>query len=222
MAAQIDRIKTLLGQGLSNEVVASAVGCTPSYISQLLSDEAFMEEVSIARTVSLSARTERDNTIDSIEDSLLTRLKDSIEQNMIYKPGDLLKAFQVLNAAKRRGAQAVGHASTAGNTVVNIQLPTQVLQKFVLSETKEVVEIDGQTLVSMNAGNLLNHLKETSGDAAKYEKLENHLPAVGALGVKHDRGKQYVRPNMEGEFGGRKADYKDSSGYVFDMEKEVG
>lgn len=178
MATDRKQIQELLGSGLSNAVVASAVGVSDSYISQLMADETFAAAVVAARTLSLTANSARDKSIDSLEDSLLDKLKDVIETNQIYKPQDILRAFAVVNIAKRRGVAA--HESLVINqTVVNLTIPEKVIRTFTTNTQGEVVDVEGQTLVTMPAHTLLKKLVESKGDkGAVYEKISRHIPAA--------------------------------------------
>ena len=70
-----DKILKLLGQGLTPQLVATAVGCEPSYVSQLLSEEAFALEVAQARCANLEEATDRDKKYDKLEDAFLQKLE---------------------------------------------------------------------------------------------------------------------------------------------------
>ena len=50
----------LLGKGIANEIVASALGVTPARITQLLADENFAAEVQKRRFLNLQKNTMRD------------------------------------------------------------------------------------------------------------------------------------------------------------------
>jgi len=174
-----DKIRDLLGTGLNNEVVASAVGCAPAYISQLMADENFASEVVALRTNSLTENSERDSNINKIEDSLIIRLKDLLDTEQIYKPNDVLRAFAVCNAAKRRGVAASGNLPIQ-QKIVNLTIPVQVVTTFTTNTKGEVVDVEGQTLVTMPAHTLLKKLVEAKGGehGAVYEKISRHLPAT--------------------------------------------
>jgi len=181
MAISKDQIRDLLGSGLSNDIVATAVGCDPSYISQLLSDPEFADAVTTLRMQSLTAANKRDATVDGIEDKILKRLDDAVSSNLIYKPQDLLRAFQVVNAAKRRGVPAHENV-TINNKIVNLNIPTKVIQNFTIDARGEVVEVEGQTMVTMPAHQLLNSLASEKGnDGDKYRKVAAYLPGAGAI-----------------------------------------
>jgi hypothetical protein len=178
MAVNKEKIKQLLGTGLSNEIVASAVGCDQSYISQLLADEQFAAEVTALRVVALTANSERDKNIDSIEDRLIGKLSEAVDMGLIYKPGDVLRSFAVVNAAKRRGV-AAHEGAKVREAVVTLTIPTVVINQFVTNTLGEVIEVDGQTLVTKPSSELLKELAGKGGDnAGKYEKVSRYLPGA--------------------------------------------
>ena len=174
-----ERAKKLLGSGVQAEIVAATLGCEPSYISQLLSDDHFREEVIALRMATLTAATERDSAIDDIEDHLLEKIKESIDY--IVKPRELLSAFNIINAAKRRGV-GVGQNTVQNNVVVQLTLPTVIQNKFVTNSQGEVIEVDGKTTVTMPPAQLLKQLAEqkenTDGIKAKeLRDLAQRLPS---------------------------------------------
>jgi hypothetical protein len=177
MAISKDRVKELLGTGLGPEVVASAVGCDISYISQLLADENFASEVSGLRTIALTQHTRRDATINGIEDKLLAQLDEMVSERAFYKPRDVLSAMAIVNKAVRRGAAPVQSGTTINN-VIHLSLPSAVVRKFATNRNGEVVEVEGQTLVTMPAHQLLKELASKGGDnAAQYQESLRYLPS---------------------------------------------
>lgn len=150
------RILELLGSGLSAEVVASAVGVTPAYVSQLLSEQNFAEEVTKRRFANLQAATKRDATYDELEDALIAKMQDLLP--MMFKPQEVLRAIAVINGAKRRGAGAPEHTQI-NNTVVNLTLPAPILQQFITNANNQVIEVGNQTLVTMPSHQLLTQIK---------------------------------------------------------------
>lgn len=175
MASSTDRIKTLLGNGMSNDVVANAVGVSPSYISQLMSDEQFHRDVVDLRVKNHSQVTERDRSWDGIEDSLLTKLTEIIPY--MTRPNDILNALKTANAAKRRSVQSQeAMAQTA--QVVTLNMPVKVIHNYVTNSRNEVVEVDGQTLVTMPAAVLMQKLLEARPESKSYEQVRKliHTP----------------------------------------------
>lgn len=175
MALDKDQIIALLGDGLADNVVANAIGCEPGYISQIWADDGNREKILALRTKNLRAATDRDRNIDTIEDKLIDKVNEAVDNNLIFKPAELLRAFAMVNAAKRRGVQAdvQAHAPT---TVVQLTLPVQVVQKFIISKDNEVVALENQTLIPMPANQLLTALAGRDGDSnERYGKVQRFL-----------------------------------------------
>ena len=147
------KILQMLGNGLSNDIVATAAGVSVSYISQLLSEESFAMQVTQKRFDNLQANTIRDNQYDDIEDKLIEKMRDLLP--MMYRPMEVLRAIQVINAAKRRGASAPEQV-TINNTVINLNIPRHQMQRFTKSIDGQVVQAGDQTLVTMSSNNLLS------------------------------------------------------------------
>ena len=146
-----DRALSLLGQGLGPEVVAAAVGVSTSRISQLLSTPEFASKVAELRYESLAKHNQRDSAYDRMEDSLLEKLKDCLP--FMMRPMEILKAIQVINAAKRRGSSAP-ESITSQQTVVQLVMPTQILQSFTTNINNQVIKAGQQDLVTVQSSNM--------------------------------------------------------------------
>ena len=158
-----ERALQLLGSGVPAESVASALGVTASYISQLLSEPEFKEAVSELRFTSLQRHNERDLKLDSLEDQLITKLENSLAY--CCKPMELVKAFQVVNGAKRRGSSMPDHITNTQN-IVQLILPIQVINKFTTNTQNQVVCAGDQELLTIQSGTLLREIKESQNEPA--------------------------------------------------------
>lgn len=180
LTAAESRALSLLGQGLIPEQVAGACGLSPSRISQLLSDEEFAASVAEARFKNLSKHNERDNAYDSLEDELLEKMRDCIP--LMVRPGEILKAIQVINAAKRRGQ--LSNSGEQHHQVINLILPTQILTQFQLNAANQVVSLQDssggkeQPLVTIQSGTLL-------AKAKSLEEKRNVLTSSNANRIAH-------------------------------------
>lgn len=188
MSLDKEQIKSLLGTGLSNEVVASAVGCDPSYITQLMSDSQFSQEVVVMRAAALTANSKRDRKIDAVEDTLIAKFEEVLP--MVYKPTDVLRAMSVVNNMKRRGVPA-NEALTINNRIVNLNMPVQIIQNFTKNSNGEVIEVEGKTLVTMPSQTLLSTLASSRGEATeengqqnKFAKVSRYLPSAAVDQIK--------------------------------------
>lgn len=166
------RALDLLGQGIVPEQVAFASGLSASRISQLLSQEQFAARVAELRFESLSKHNERDNAYDSLEDSLLEKMKDCLP--LMVRPQEILKAISVINAAKRRGSSAP-QSLTNQQTIVNLILPQQILTQFTLNQANQVVQAGEQPLVTIQSGTLLNQHKQRQAELAKPKEITDVL-----------------------------------------------
>ena len=151
------RALELLGSGVGSEAVAAAVGVTPGYISQLLSNEDFAAAVSSRRCDSLAANN------DSIEDKLLVKLEKSLP--LMIRPMEITKALHAVNSCKRRG-QASTDTTPNKQVIVQLVVPTQIAQKFTTNVNNQVVKAGDQELLTISSAVLL---KQTEA------KLEQEL-----------------------------------------------
>lgn len=150
------RALTLLGQGIPPSVVAASLGVTESRISQLVSDPEFAAQVAELRFSNLQKHNERDNRYDTLEDKLLSKIEDLLP--LMMKPMEVLRAIQTINSAKRRGASAPD-SITQQQTIINLTIPTQIIQKFKTNAQNHVVQAGEQTLLTLQSSTLLNKVK---------------------------------------------------------------
>jgi len=153
---------TLLGQGLPAVAVAAALGVTESRISQLVSDPSFSAQVAELRFANLSKHSSRDAEYDSLEDQLLEKMKDLLP--LMYKPMEVLKAISVINAAKRRGASAP-ETLTSQSSVVQLIMPTQILQQFTTNIHNQVIKTGETDLVTIQSSAMKKLLNESHNGA---------------------------------------------------------
>jgi transcriptional regulator with XRE-family HTH domain len=157
-----EQIISLLGEGLSTTQVATAVGCDPSYVSQILNDEASHQEVMALRAENFAKYVTHDNNIVSAEEAALKKVQDLV--GFISKPSEAAKVFGILNAAKKRTQESAQNA-TAPATIVNITLPQQAAVAFTVNTEKQVVEIEGRNMATLPAKNLVQRLQQKQAAA---------------------------------------------------------
>ena len=151
------RALTLLGQGFAPEMVATAVGVSASRISQLLSQDEFAQQVAELRYKQLASHTERDSKYDTLEDQILDKLKQSLSR--VFDPMKLAKLLSVVNSAKRRGAAAPEHL-TSQQAVVQLNMPTQIIQQFTTNSANQVVKAGQQDLITVQSANMTKLLQQ--------------------------------------------------------------
>lgn len=162
-----NRILQLLATNTPNHLVAASCGVTDSYVSQLLADPAFAEQVAEARVQALTLVTERDNKYGDLEDKLLEKLETSV--GMMFRPAEILAALKIVNAAVRRGAPQQAAVSNNARMVL-LDLPPGVVARIQLSNQSEVVEVNGRSMATMSASHLMK-------EVATYEQERLPSPA---------------------------------------------
>ena len=91
---------------------------------------------------------------------------------MMYRPMEVLRAIQVINAAKRRGASAP-EQMTINNTVINLNLPKHQMQKIIQNSQGQVVQAGNQVLLTMSSNSLLNTIAQKTEPKTQQLKLES-------------------------------------------------
>lgn len=157
-----DRALALLGSGIAPETVAASLGVSASRISQLLSDENFAARVAELRYESLAKHNQRDTSYDSLEDELIEKMRDCIP--LMHRPMEILKAIAVINAAKRRG-QSTPESIIEKQSIINLTIPVQIINKFQTNMQGQVTEITTsdsktQNLLTIQSGSLDSLIKE--------------------------------------------------------------
>lgn len=152
-----ERIEKLLGQGFPTTVVASAVGCDPSYVSQLMEIEEFKTRVLILRAARAEKSVARDNSWDQVEDLALEKALTMLP--LLSRPTDLVRLASYANSAKRRSSDYSGMGESNA-PVVNIVLPKGATVHFQMNTSAQVVEVDGRSMAALPTKNLTEALRE--------------------------------------------------------------
>lgn len=189
-----ERIKKLLGQNLPTSVVASAVGCDPSYVSQLLEDEEFKNEVLLARAKRAEGAIARDQLWDSVENMALDKAVQMIP--LVSRPNDLVRLAAMANAAKRRSAEYSG-AQETGSAVVNIVLPSIAAVHFQMNAQAQVVEVDGRSTAPLATKNLATMMKERKEIRDAQGIVEVAIPKLEAPSTVERTEKKKVQSILE-------------------------
>ena len=146
----------LLGNGVSSEATAAALGVSPARISQMLSQDDFAAAVTELRYKNLQKHNDRDAAYDSLEDELLAKLKANL--GLIFKPEQLLRAIATINGAKRRGQDSPDSNQTAANNIVNITLPNIIVENFTVNSNNQVIKAGQQDLLTIQSGTLMDRV----------------------------------------------------------------
>jgi hypothetical protein len=176
-----------LAQGIPTEQVAAAVGCDPSYISQLKADPDVQAQVAAQSAKSSVADANFDEAVAQAEELALERIKKSLP---FANLGQSLAAFRVLNSARRRkDGPAVGTAVTVN---VTLTLPASALPRYVTNASNEIVEVEGRTLVSATPRSIDALVAQKTGtpltpQVTALSKAASRLGALAPLPAKAPR-----------------------------------
>jgi hypothetical protein len=176
MAAK-DLALQLLSQGLQASVVAATVGVQESYISQLMADEDFRSELESRHVQQSEQDVKYDDKLDRVEDQYLDRIEGKLH---IANLQQSMQAFKILNGAKRRKDRGLANITPQTGVVVQINLPVSIAPRYITNQQNEIVEVEGQTMVSVSPKKL---------DALVQERKPAETPAQLELAQNLQAGK---------------------------------
>lgn len=188
-----ERAIAMLGSGVPQAQVAMALGVTESAVSQWMSQEEFSRQVSDLKFKNLSRHTAIDDRYTSLEEKLQDKLEKVLP--LMSKPRDIVTALTAINNTKRRGAQSVEHSSQH-STIINLSLPTQIVQKYISNSNNQIVEVlDGtgqsKSLVTASSSSLDRLSEEILGIPEDNKFLTGG--AVGQEESKHAASQELLK-----------------------------
>jgi len=140
----------LLAQGIPTSQVAAACGVSDSYISQLKSDPDAQAKIAEQQAAASIADMEFDSDLEDAEALALDKIKKNLPfANM----GQAIAAFRILNTARRR-SDPVMQSDAQVSVTVNLTLPQSAIPKYVTNTQNEIIEVEGQTMLSATAKTL--------------------------------------------------------------------
>lgn len=135
---------------LSHTQIADTLGITPALISQYLKEDNFSAALAEQKLALIKNNSDRDSKLDSLEDTLVEQLKSA--SAMAYKPLEIARLFQVINAAKRRGIIVNSQQSVDESKIIKLVVPTQIINKFKVNVVNQVVTTGETSLVTIQSG----------------------------------------------------------------------
>lgn len=130
-------VATLLAHNMKRVDIAHELGLTPSAITQVAAQlparEATPDELAL------------DASYDSLESKLLKQLDRTAP--LLLRPMEIAKVLSVVNAAKRRGGPLKDKA--VAPTILQLNLPVAIQNRFVLNSANQVVSAGQQDLVTI-------------------------------------------------------------------------
>ena len=168
--AQVDikKLQKLLSLDLPQVAVAQALGITEGAVSQFMDSPEFRAEVAAMKLVRIEGASVRDDKLDEIEDSIITKLQKSIEY--VIRPSELLGALKIISGVPRRTVANMNGAAQALGQTVNITLPNVIAVTYIKNQQGEIIEAGGRSLATLPS-NVLKQLAGTNQQAQISQQL---------------------------------------------------
>lgn len=204
MNATQEKMLSLLGGGYPPSVVASSLGVSESYVSQMMSLDWFASQVQEIKFLNLRKHTELDDRYDDLEDKLLTKLDKLIP--LLVRPMDVTRVLQTVNNAKRKGAGSQG-PGLVQNNIIQLSLPPALLQRFTANVHNQIVEVHNGTgqqnsIVTTSSGSL----ERLSREAKEARALEHSISeSVRDELIRSSEGAKHFSPEELAELADPKA-----------------
>lgn len=188
-----ERIKEYLADGIKPAQVCTLVGCSPAYISQLLSNADFKAEVETAMLHNTKPQDEiLSSRYTSVEASILSAMQSQVDGADLPQ---LSKALDSITRAQESKAKIRNPALAGGQTiqtVVQINLPMHALPapQAQLNDKGEVIAIDNKLLAPMSANgvkNLFSQIKERRevNEFAEHSTPQNSIRETASVPAEH-------------------------------------
>lgn len=168
-----DKIISMLVAGVRPVNISAAVGCDESYISQVAKDN--HDDILAARAGRTADHIEHDLTLDTTEDRALQKVGRLLDT--VTDPMKAIAVFKVLNAAKRRH-ESLMNEQAAGD-VVELELPEMAKVSIRMTTTKQVIEIEGRSMLPMQSQNVEKMLAQRKKEKAEAVELLEDVSHVG-------------------------------------------
>jgi hypothetical protein len=155
-----ERIRNLLIAGLKATEVATIVGCSPSYIAQLMKEEEFIQSVEAGKIAAQTEKTEEDHLdtrYQNLEHKIITSIEGSLDEASL---GEKVRALETINKrsdaiARRKLPVPTGTTLTVNNNYVSLAMPQQAMKHMgpvvEVNTKQEVIAIDGKALAPMSS-----------------------------------------------------------------------
>jgi len=179
-----DTIVAYIAQGFQASKVASILGCSEAYISEVQTEDWFPSALAEAKTK--IKRNEDETKLEDDYIKLESKVLTDIREQMPFADfKDLVRLTEVLIRRKQTAIPTGGIVFNQQNNTVLLQIPSAVAPEIVLNNKKEVVAIGNQTLAPMpihGVRKLFEHIKNEREGPTQIEqaiaegRILEHVP----------------------------------------------
>lgn len=152
-----DKIALLLAQGISAANIASMVGCTPAYISQLTKDENFKLKILSMQNNEVPQKSDEEllsTKYESMEHRLLKAMETALEGADLRDITNALKTVADRQNAREKRKIPANQPNTTNQVIVQITLPQQIIPQLTLNTKNEVIAIDNRVMAPMTSNSV--------------------------------------------------------------------
>jgi hypothetical protein len=150
-----NKIKHYLAAGLKPADIVSLVGCSPAYISQLLQDESFKQDVQeLATNAPALPETRLENKYEVLEHKIVECMAAEAVGSDLNTLSRALDSVTRARDARHKKTLPFGGANpTIIQNVTSISVPYHALAmpKMVLNENAEVIAIDDKPMAPLSS-----------------------------------------------------------------------
>lgn len=151
-----ERILAYLIDGIKASQISSIVGCSPSYISQLLADENFKKAVEEGRKENNKPADEiLETKYESLEHTVVNRIQEELSGAELPALTRALDSIVRARDARHLRKHPQERAAGVQVNVVSLTLPAHAMASrapsVVLNEQREIVAIDNKPLAPMSS-----------------------------------------------------------------------
>ena len=189
-----EQVAGLMAAGVGVTEIALAVGCDPSYVTQLRDDP----EVNRMVGEQKAATSVQDAKFDTILNDTELNALEAVKLKLPFANfSQSLAALRTLNAARRRKDGPETGAQT--NIHVTLTLPTAHLPKYVTSQSNEIIEVEGRTMLSATPKSLDALLLAREGKPlpARAEAQEKAAKLLGSLSPRPRREPRAIPASLK-------------------------
>lgn len=168
-----ERILAYLIDGVKASQISTIVGCSPSYISQLLADPSFKEEVEKGRIANAKPADEvLETRYEALEHTIVSRIHEELATAELPALTRALDSVVRARDTRHQRKNPVLQQAGIQVNVVSLQLPAHALPRnapaVVLNEQREIIAIDNKPLAPMSSEgvkSLFSQIKEKKEQA---------------------------------------------------------
>lgn len=168
----LERIATLLANGLKPSNVATIVGCTPAYLSQLAKSNEEFKNLLADKTALADKETNEELSLSvkyqAAEHTLIDRI---MELSTVAEMRDLTSALRVISERQEKTKTRLNpviEGQTVTNNIIQISIPSHALPELCMTREQQVLSVDNINLAPLTSTGVINLFK-----GMNEKKMEN-------------------------------------------------